>query len=161
MKQLDELDHRIIQVLKEDSRIAYTKIADELQVSESTVNFRIKKFKNSNIIKKFTISISPEKLGYNFGGLLKIKVGSHIVKEMSKLRTREIGKIFARHKNFCFLAIAEDGITLHGMIFAKGEKELEAITTELRHKPDIIELAIIPFITLLKGNDLLGINVLC
>lgn len=61
MKQLDELDRRIIQILEEDSRTVYTKIANELQVPAPTINIRIKKFKNSNIIKKFTISISPER----------------------------------------------------------------------------------------------------
>ena len=36
MKQLDELDRRIIQILEEDSRTAYRKIANELQVPAPT-----------------------------------------------------------------------------------------------------------------------------
>ncbi|NVM53006.1 MAG: AsnC family transcriptional regulator [Candidatus Helarchaeota archaeon] len=160
MEQLDELDKKIIQILKEDSRIAYTKIAEKLQVPDTTIHFRIKKLKSSKIIKNFTILISPESFGYDLGALLKIKIGNHIIKEISVKRTHEIGKIFAQKKNFCFLATAEDGTILYGIIFTKNEEELEKVALEIRHDPDIIDLEIIKFTDIVKGSELLSFNLL-
>ena len=160
MEQLDELDMKIIQILKEDSRIAYTKIAEKLQVPDTTVHFRIKKLKSSNIIKNFTILISPESFGYNMGALLKIKIGDHIVKEISVKRTHEIGKTFAEKKNFGFLATAEDGTILYGIIFTTDEEELEKFVSDIRHDPDIIDLEIIKFTDVIKGSELISFNLL-
>ncbi|NVM27570.1 MAG: Lrp/AsnC family transcriptional regulator [Candidatus Helarchaeota archaeon] len=160
MEKLDELDQKIIHILKEDSRIAYTKIAEKLQVPDTTVHFRIKKLKNSKIIKNFTILISPESFGYNLGALLKIKVGDHIVKEISVKRTHEIGEIFAVKKNFCFLATAADGTILYGIIFTRDEEELEKFASDIRHDPDIIDLEIIKFTDVIKGSELLSFNLL-
>ena len=160
MEHLDELDHSIIRILKEDSRIAYTKIAEKLDVPDTTIHFRIKKLKNAKIIKNFTILISAEKFGFDLWALLKIKIGDHIVKEISVKRTLEIGKIFAKKKNFCFLATAEDGTILYGIIFVKSEEELEKFASEIRHDPDIIDLEIIKFNDVVKGSDLLSFNLL-
>jgi Lrp/AsnC family transcriptional regulator for asnA, asnC and gidA len=160
MEQIDELDQKIINMLREDARIAYTKIAEKLQVPDTTVHFRIKKLRNSNIIKNFTILISPESFGYNLGALLKIKVGDHIIKDISVKKTLEIGKSFAEQKNFCFVGMAEDGTILYGIIFTKNEEDLEKFVIDIRHDPDIIDLEIVKFTNVIKGNELLGCNLL-
>jgi len=160
MEQLDDLDRKIIQFLKEDSRLAYTKIAENLKVPDTTVHFRIKKLKKANIIKKFTVLISPESFGYNQGALIKIKVGDHIIKEISVKKTIEIGKIFAQRPNFSFLGTAEDGTILYGLIFTKDEEELDKIVSEIRHDPDIIDVEIVKFLEIIKGREALGLNLI-
>ena len=160
MEQLDDLDKKIINILKKDARVAYTKIATELDVPDTTVHFRIKKLKNSHIIKNFTITISPEIFGYNLGALVKIKIGDHIVKEISVKRTREIGQSFAQKNNFCFIGTIEDGTILYAILFVKSEEELEEFEAELRHDPDIINHEIIKFTNVIKGNELIGLNLL-
>ncbi len=158
MDQLDEIDQKILQFLQEDSRIAYTKIAEKLQIPDTTVHFRIKKMKSSNLIKKFTILISSESFGYNQGALFKIKIGDHIVKDISIKRTEEIGKTYAEKSNFCFLGTAEEGTTLFGLIFVKDEDELQELTSEIRNDPDIVDVEIIRFTKIIKGTDLFGLN---
>lgn len=160
MEELDEIDQKIIQFLLEDARIAYTKIAENLQIPDTTVHFRIKKLKNANLIKKFTILLSATKLGYTLCALIKIKVGDHIVKDISVKRTVEIGKEFAQKPNFCFLATAEDGTVLYGVLFVKTEEELEEFASELRHDPDIIDLEMIKFTDVIKGSELFGFNIM-
>jgi len=60
MKNLDEKDKRILEMLLEDSRRPYHEIANDLKVnlSESTVRKRVKKLQDGGIIEKFTIKIS-------------------------------------------------------------------------------------------------------
>lgn len=161
MEQIDDLDQKIIQLLKEDARIAYTKIAEILQIPDTTVHFRIKKLKDKlKIIKGFTVLLSPESFGYIYGGLIKIKVGDHIIKEISIDRTLEMGKNFAKNSNFGLLATAEDGTILYGVIFTKNEDELEQFVSNLRHEPDIIDVEIVKFTKIIKGSELIGLNLL-
>ncbi len=57
MKNLDEKDKRILEMLIEDSRRPYREIAEEVGLSESTVRKRVIKLQNEKVIEKFTIRI--------------------------------------------------------------------------------------------------------
>lgn len=60
MKNLDEKDKKIIEMLLENSRRPYHEIADEVGLSESTVRKRVIKLQEGGIIEKFTIKICRE-----------------------------------------------------------------------------------------------------
>ena len=60
MKNLDEKDKKIIEMLFENSRRPYKDIAEEVGLSESTVRKRVIKLKEGGIIEKFTIKIYRE-----------------------------------------------------------------------------------------------------
>lgn len=68
--EIDELDLKILQILYEDSRIAFTEIARILNVPDTTVHFRVKKMKKQGVISRFTINIPPQKLGFEHMALL-------------------------------------------------------------------------------------------
>lgn len=60
MKNLDEKNKRILEMLIEDSRRPYREIAEEVNLSESTVRKRVIKLQNEKVIEKFTIKICRE-----------------------------------------------------------------------------------------------------
>lgn len=62
MKNLDENDKRILEMLFEDSRRTYKEIADDPKVNltESSVRKRVKKLQEGGIIEKFTIKVCRE-----------------------------------------------------------------------------------------------------
>ncbi|NHJ23191.1 MAG: Lrp/AsnC family transcriptional regulator [Candidatus Lokiarchaeota archaeon] len=65
MKNLDDKDKRILEMLIEDSRRAYKEIADQLSnegmaLSESTVRKRVIKLQEDGVIEKFTIKVCRE-----------------------------------------------------------------------------------------------------
>jgi DNA-binding Lrp family transcriptional regulator len=60
MKNLDEKDKKIIEMLFENSRRPYHEIAHEVGLSESTVRKRVIKLQEGGIIEKFTIKICRE-----------------------------------------------------------------------------------------------------
>jgi DNA-binding Lrp family transcriptional regulator len=60
MKNLDEKDKIILQMLIEDSRRGYREIADQVGLSESTVRKRVVRLQEDGIIEKFTIRICRE-----------------------------------------------------------------------------------------------------
>jgi len=60
MKTLDEKDKKIIEMLLTDSRRPYREIADEIDLSESTVRKRVIKLQEEGIIERFTIKVCQE-----------------------------------------------------------------------------------------------------
>jgi DNA-binding Lrp family transcriptional regulator len=60
MKNLDEKDKCILEMLIADSRRPYREIAEEVGLSESTVRKRVIKLQEEGVIEKFTIKICRE-----------------------------------------------------------------------------------------------------
>ena len=57
---MDEKDKRILEMLIEDARRPYREIADEVELSESTVRKRVVRLQEEGVIEKFTIKICRE-----------------------------------------------------------------------------------------------------
>lgn len=57
---MDEKDKTILQMLIEDSRRPYREIAEEVDLSESTVRKRVIKLQEEGVIEKFTIKVCRE-----------------------------------------------------------------------------------------------------
>jgi len=60
MKNLDDKDKKILEMLLQDSRRPYHEIATEVGLSESTVRKRVIKLQEEGIIEKFTIQLKSE-----------------------------------------------------------------------------------------------------
>jgi len=52
---MDEVDEKIIQILKRNGRASYGEIGKEVGLSEGAVRMRVKKLLESGVIKRFTI----------------------------------------------------------------------------------------------------------
>jgi len=70
------MDNKIIKILINNSRISNTKIARLLNISEASVRKRIKKIVKKDIIKKFTVE-----LNYNLLGYKRVFIGLNIDKD--------------------------------------------------------------------------------
>jgi Lrp/AsnC family transcriptional regulator for asnA, asnC and gidA len=64
--KLDEIDHQILDMLIENTRIPYTDIAKKLLISAGTVHVRVKKMEDADLIKGSSLTLDYEKLGYSF-----------------------------------------------------------------------------------------------
>jgi Lrp/AsnC family transcriptional regulator for asnA, asnC and gidA len=85
---LDEVDKKILTILQKNSRTPLREISKEVGLAESTVYERIKKLKDKGIIKKFTVMLDPEALGFTILAfiLIKSKAGmySHVASELKQ-----------------------------------------------------------------------------
>ncbi len=52
---MDELDHKLLELLKQNSRMSNTQIAKKLGITEGAVRNRIKRLIQTGIIKRFTV----------------------------------------------------------------------------------------------------------
>ena len=53
---MDDLDRRILSILRRDSRAPYTEIADRVGTSEGTVRNRVERLIDDGIIERFTVA---------------------------------------------------------------------------------------------------------
>jgi Lrp/AsnC family transcriptional regulator for asnA, asnC and gidA len=56
---VDEIDERIINLLKKNSRVTYVEIGNTVGLSEGAVRNRVQTLVNSGMIRKFTIEVAP------------------------------------------------------------------------------------------------------
>jgi len=59
---MDELDRKIIEILRKNSRTSFKKIAKMLNITEGAVRYRVKSLIDRGIIRKFTIELGLEGL---------------------------------------------------------------------------------------------------
>lgn len=64
--KLDEVDHQILDMLIDNTRIPFTDIAKKLLISAGTVHVRVKKMEDAGIIMGSSLTLDYEKLGYSF-----------------------------------------------------------------------------------------------
>ena len=67
---IDNLDKRILEIMKTDSRCPYVEIAEKLGVSEGTVRSRVHKMTEDGIIRGFTIKTSSK----NVKALVEVRI---------------------------------------------------------------------------------------
>ena len=80
LEKFDDVDLRIINLLQEDSRLSFNKIATRLGISVGTAYNRIKNLEEKGILKGYTVLVDPAKLGYAMTALVLIQAeGTHIV----------------------------------------------------------------------------------
>ena len=87
----DELDLRIINLLMENSKWSYRKLAARLGVSVATVMNRVNRLNKEKIIKKYSAIIDYEKLGYELSAIVEVRV--------SRGKMADIEKKIAEHPN--------------------------------------------------------------
>lgn len=64
--KLDDVDHKILDLLIDNSRIPFTDIAKKLLISAGTVHVRVKKMEEFGIITGASLALDYKKLGYTF-----------------------------------------------------------------------------------------------
>lgn len=64
--KLDDIDHQILDMLIDNTRIPFTDIAKKLVISAGTVHVRVKKMEEAGIIRGSSLTLDYLKLGYSF-----------------------------------------------------------------------------------------------
>ncbi len=64
--KLDNVDHQILDMLIDNSRVPFTDIAKKHNVSAGTIHVRVKKMEDAGIITGSSLTVDYTKLGYSF-----------------------------------------------------------------------------------------------
>jgi DNA-binding Lrp family transcriptional regulator len=107
----DELDWKIIDILKRDARTSNVNIAKNLDVSEGMIRQRIKKLVDSGAIKRFTVV--TQSLGLKAIIEVSVEVNVHTTKVANQIKALEgIENVFEISGNRDIIAIVDVDNTL-------------------------------------------------
>ena len=96
-KYLDYINLKIINILTSNASISFVDLSKKLGISDATVHLRIKKLLNSRVIKKFTISIDNNLIGYDHLVFVNIKIEKEYTEEV-KIELLKIEEILEIHE---------------------------------------------------------------
>ncbi|NWG11620.1 Lrp/AsnC family transcriptional regulator [Candidatus Bathyarchaeota archaeon] len=83
-ERLDNVDVKILNMLQENARVPFSRIADELGVNEATVRYRVKQLMDKGVITKFMALLDPLKIGFSTTGIMMIKTNPGMFEEAAK-----------------------------------------------------------------------------
>jgi Lrp/AsnC family leucine-responsive transcriptional regulator len=92
MVQLDVLDLKIIEILKENSKLSYKEIADKIGLSTTPTYERIKRLEKNNVILKYTIQENKILLDKGMKIYCHVSLKGHN-KELIELFEKEVIKL--------------------------------------------------------------------
>src|SRR5215467_9122196 len=105
VSQIDEINLKIINILKKDSSTPFVDVAKQIGVSDATVHMRVKRMIATGIINKFTISVDNNLLGYDHMAFLGINISpgsaDQIISDLLKIE--EVLEMHEMHGKFDLL----------------------------------------------------------
>jgi len=66
------MDYRIVQALTRDARIPFSRLADQLNVSNSLIHQRVRKLQDAGLLTDAVYQVDTEKLGYETSAYCQI-----------------------------------------------------------------------------------------
>ena len=103
--QINEINLKIIDILKKDSSTPFVDVAKRIGVSDATVHQRVRRMIEAGIINKFTISVDNNLLGYDHMAFMGINISpgsaDQIISDLLKIE--EVLEMHEMHGKFDLL----------------------------------------------------------
>ena len=99
--KLDDIDHKILDMLIENTRTPFTDIAKKLVISAGTVHVRVKKMEQMGLIKGSSLILDYDKLGYTFIAYVGLYVNNSSQIKFIIERIKQIPNVTVAHITTC------------------------------------------------------------
>ncbi len=93
---MDEKDERILDILKENSKLSTQQISKKSSIPITTVHHRIKKLEKDEVIKKYTVVLDNKKIGKALSAYILISVDYKLLKQIKK-RQQDLARKLVSH----------------------------------------------------------------
>ncbi len=90
---VSEMDNKILESLRADSRESYRRIARKLKVHPATVIRRVREMEKAGIIAGFGVKLDYQKMGYEYMGLVEIYAESGHIGEVERHLSTHAGVV--------------------------------------------------------------------
>ena len=134
--QIDEIDIKLIDSLGRDSSTTFVELARQIGISDATVHIRVRRLMSEGVIKKFTISLDYDLLGYDHLAFVGVnfKPSVNVDATIDKLvNLEEVLELYEMHNSYdLFLKIrAKDFNRLRDIVENKIRALPNILNTEL------------------------------
>jgi len=141
----DEKDEEILQVLRENSRLSFRKIAKRVGLSISALISRVKRLEKEGIIKGYTTRVSHTKLGYDYLGLVEVKL-------MNSAASSEVRKKIAALPGVVLLFDTTGESDSVAVARAKNRTEFNALIKKILSIPNVASTNTHVILDVIKGG---------
>ncbi|MHA1312105.1 MAG: Lrp/AsnC family transcriptional regulator [Candidatus Helarchaeota archaeon] len=83
-QKITDTDLKILKILTENAKTNYRAISKKINIAIGTVSNRIHNLKSKGIIKKFTIEIDTNKLGYEITAIILLQIKGQSIFEVEQ-----------------------------------------------------------------------------
>lgn len=125
MNQLDELDKKILRILKNDARVSAKSIAEEVFISAPTVATRIENMRKNGIINGFYTDINEDYIGNFIKAFINMEVMPSSQEELYKKLRR------SAHVKQCSKVTGEYSLLIE--VIFRSTEELDKFIGEMQH----------------------------
>jgi len=133
-KQVDKMDLRLIEYLKENGRDKISSISSKLDMPRATVFERMKKLRNEGIIRNYTVNLDYEKIGFSVMAYILINFDSK-----SRTDQRTLAMELSRIENVLSVSIISGGWDIIILVVSQSMKDLSHFVLERLRIMDGIE----------------------
>src|SRR5919199_5694094 len=148
---LDDINLKIIDVLSKDSSLPFVEIAKQIGISDATVHLRVRRLIDEGIIRRFTLSLNNDLLGYDhlaFAGInIRPGFADLITEELSNLE--EVLEVHEMHNRFdLFLKVR-----------AKDLNHMrDIVENKIRKLPNVLETELMAVLKTKKEEQIVSLN---
>jgi len=123
---MDDLDRRILTILRRDARTPYTEIADRVGTSEGTVRNRVERMTEEGVIERFTVTTRTG----NVKAMVEISVAMNV-------DTSEVGERMAEwdEVDFVWQVSGEEDVVL--VVDAVDTRAVNELISQAREMDDV------------------------
>jgi DNA-binding Lrp family transcriptional regulator len=123
---MDELDERLLELLRENARESYVNLAKELSTSEGTVRGRLKRLVDEGVISRFTIRTT----GANIKAVIEVSIETNV-------HTGELTGRIAQWKGVDAVYEVSGDFDIMIVAQARDTEELNEIIEKIRELPHV------------------------
>ncbi|EKB56839.1 Lrp/AsnC family transcriptional regulator [Bergeyella zoohelcum] len=128
---LDDIDKKILDFLVENTRMPFTEIAKQMDVSAGTIHVRVKKMEDAGIILGSSLNIDYSKLKYEFTAYIGILL-------TKSNKTQEVLKKLVEIPNVIEASVTSGKYNIFCKIRAKNTENAKKIIYQIDDIPDVM-----------------------
>jgi len=121
VQELDAVDHKIMEALREDGRIAFAQIADQLGVSPGMIRMRYNRMVEMGILKVVAIT-NPLRMGYEAMAVIGIRTDGK--------KMLEVAEQIAKFDEVVYLIVTSGRFDIMAEVFCRDHADLLRFITE-------------------------------
>jgi len=133
-RQIDDVDRALLSALIDDGRISLTDLAEQVNVSRSTVHARMQRLRDDGVISGFTATVDPAVLGFGVAALVFLDVEQHdwraLRDELAALPGVEYLAMCAGRFDMVMLVRAESIAALRDVLLERIQRMPDVTSTE-------------------------------
>lgn len=118
--ELDKIDRKLLNLLQEDAKASYAKLAKKLGISSSGIHKRVKKLVDTGMVRKFVAVVDPQLVGKKLKAFMGISTspgtcGEVIAQLSQRPEVLEIHEVAGEHDLFVKL-VTDDTLKLNEIL---------------------------------------------